>query len=223
VSRQGLERAQYNEQILFEDLTARYWADLDVQCINGDGTGVNMLGLLKTTGIKTSAATSGALWAVYQNIADVIQQINSAVGGLGYSADKIVMHPRRGGSFVAAHDSTDRPILGINGLPVFNVDGQGVSAGYGFVGNLQGLPVYTDANVPTNSGDGTDDSILIFSSGLVHLAERDQDPVTLAFEQQAGTALSVRLIAYGYASFTAGRYPAASGAVTGLAPPTFGS
>ena len=223
VSRQGLERAAYNEEILIEDLGARYDAALDVQCLNGDGTGVNMLGFLHTSGIKTSVATSGSLYIVWQNIADVIQQINSAVGGLGFSADKIVLHPRRWGSFVAAHDTTDRPVLGINGTPYFNVMGEGSSPGYGQVGVIQGLPVYTDANVPTNLGGGDEDNILIYASQIVHLWERPEDPITLAFEQQAGTELSIRLIAYGYAAFSAGRYPDACGAVTGLAPPVFGS
>jgi hypothetical protein len=61
------------------------------------------------------------------------------------------------------------------------------------------------------------------ASRIVHLWERNDDPVTLAFEQQAGTSLQVQLVAYGYAAFTAGRYPAASGVVSGagLVPPTF--
>jgi len=225
VSRQSLERAAYNEEILMEDLIARYNASLDVQCVNGDGTGVNFLGFLNTSGIKSSAASgSSNLPAVYANIADVVQQINSAVGGLGYVADKIVMHPRRWGSFVAAVDTTDRPILGISGLPVFNVDGVGNSAGYGYVGTIQGLQCYVDANVPTNLGSGTnEDAILVFASGVVHLWEREADPITLAFEQQAGTSLQVQLVAYGYAAFSAGRYPAACGKVSGLVPPTFGS
>jgi len=42
--------------------------------------------------------------------------------------------------------------------------------------------------------------------------------VTLAFEQTAGDALTVHLIVYGYAAFTAGRYPAGVGIVTGLRP-----
>ncbi|HET6917171.1 MAG TPA: hypothetical protein VFH56_13850, partial [Acidimicrobiales bacterium] len=143
---------------------------------------------------------------------------------LGYVADKIVMHPRRWGSFVAAVDTTNRPILGISGLPVFNVDGIGSSAGYGYVGTIQGLQVYVDANVPTNLGSGTnEDAILVFCSNVVHLWERPADPITLAFEQQAGTSLQVQLVAYGYAAFSAGRYPAACGKVTGLVPPTFGS
>ena len=37
VSRQGIERAAYSDQILFEDLTARYWSALDSYCINGNG------------------------------------------------------------------------------------------------------------------------------------------------------------------------------------------
>jgi HK97 family phage major capsid protein len=225
VSRQSLERGVYNEEILMEDLVARYNAALDVQAINGDGTGVNMLGLLQTSGIKTSAATgSSNLPAVYANIADVIQQINSAVGGLGYVADKIVMHPRRWGSFVAAVDTTNRPILGISGYPAFNVDGQGVSAGYGFVGNVQGLPVFSDANVPVNLGGGSnEDAILVFASNAVHLWEQPDGPVTLRFDQQAGTSLESMLVIAGYAAFSAGRYPAACGKVTGLVPPTFGS
>jgi HK97 family phage major capsid protein len=225
VSRQSLERAAYNEEILMEDLIARYNADLDTQCISGSGSGVNFVGFLNTSGIKTSAATSSSnLPAVYANVADVIQQINSAVGGLGYAADKIVVHPRRWGSWVAAVDTTNRPILGISGLPFFNVDGAGESAGYGYVGQIQGLPVYLDANVPTNLGGGSnEDAVLVMASGLVHLWEEAGQPVTLAFEQQAGTSLQVQLVAYGYAAFTAGRYPAACGKVTGLVPPTFGS
>ena len=225
VSRQSLERAAYNEEILMEDLIARYNADLDVECLNGSGSSPHILGFLNTSGIKTSAATgSSNLPAVYANIADVIQQINSAVGGLGHVADKIVMHPRRWGSFVAAVDTTDRPILGISGYPAFNVDGQGNSAGYGYVGNIQGLPVYVDANVPTNLGAGSnEDAVLVFASSVVHAWERESDPITLAFEQQAGTSLQVQLVAYGYAAFSAGRYPAACGKVTGLVPPTFGS
>jgi HK97 family phage major capsid protein len=224
VSRQGIERGYYNEEILFEDLVARYWARLDTGIISDDGNSGTVLGLLHTTGIKTSAAIAGDLIACFANIADVIQQINTAVGGLGYMADKIVMHPRRWGAFTATLDEDKRPLLGINGMPMLNVAAAGVAAGYGFVGYLQGLPVFTDANIPTNRGNSNnEDIIVVMASPVVHLWERDQDPVTLAFEQQAGTELSLRLVSYGYLGFTAGRYPGASGIVTGLTPPTFGS
>jgi HK97 family phage major capsid protein len=224
VSRQALERGSYDDTLLFEDLVARYWQKLDAQALNGDGMSGALKGVLQTSGIATSTATGGDLIGCYPHIADVLQQIDTAAGGLGYKATKIVMHPRRWGAFVATVDSQHRPILGISGLPAFNVDGQGQGNGYGFVGNLLGLPVYTDANVPTDLGDGEDeDAIVVFSDPVVHLWERDQDPVTLAFEQRQGIDLEVDLVVAGYAAFTAGRYPFASGKVTGLTAPTFGS
>ena len=69
-----------------------------------------------------------------------------------------------------------------------------------------------DDNIPTNLGAGTnEDRIIVQASPVVHLWERTDDPVTLSFEQQAGTSLQVQLVAFGYFAFTAGRYPAASG------------
>jgi len=223
VSRQSIERSAYSDQILFEDLIARYWASLDSGCINGLGSAGTILGVLQTAAISTSTASTATVAGVWPKIADVIQQINVATGGLGYVADKIVMHPRRWGFFEAALDSQSRPLIVPTG-PSFNPMGQGDAAGYGYVGQMHGLPVFTDANIPTTLGATTNaDAIIVMASNVVHLFERNNDPVTLAFEQQAGTSLQVQLIAYGYVAFTAGRYPAASGAVTGagLVPPTF--
>jgi HK97 family phage major capsid protein len=225
VSRQGIERGYYNEEILFEDLVARYWARLDTGIISDDGNSGTVLGLLHTTGIKTSAAIAGDLIACFANIADVIQQINTAVGGLGYYADKIVMHPRRWGFFEAALDSQNRPLFGVSGENYsITLAAEGEAAGYGYVGRMHGLPVYIDANIPTNGGAGTNqDSIIVMASRIVHLWEQEDAPITLAFEQQAGNQLQTQLVAYGYAAFTAGRYPAGAAAVTGagLVPPTF--
>jgi hypothetical protein len=105
-----------------------------------------------------------------------------------------------------------------------NIIATGNPSGYGEVGLVHGLRAFVDANIPTNLGTNTnEDRVLVIASGLVHLWERPNDPVTLSFEQQAGTSLQVQLIAYGYAAFTAGRVPAASGAISGSAfvPPTF--
>ena len=224
VSRQGVERAAYSDSILFEDLIARYWAALDASAINGSGGSGTFTGLIATSGVATSSTSTATVAAVWPKIADVIQQINGSAGGLGYVADKIVMHPRRWGFFEAALDSSNRPVFGISGQPAFNVTGTGDASGYGEVGRMHGLRVFTDANIPTNFGTNTnEDRIIIMCSQIIHLWERPNDPVTLSFEQQAGTSLQVQLIAYGYAAFTAGRYPAACGYVSGagLVAPTF--
>ena len=225
VSRQSIERAAYSDQILFEDLIARYWAQLDTQAINGAGTSGTLLGLLNTASISSSTASTATVVGVWPKIADVIQQVNVATGGLGYTADKIIMHPRRWGFFEAALDSQNRPLIVPSGAGMNQMaTDANAQPDYGRVGSMHGLPVYTDANIPTNLGASTNaDAIIVMASGVVHLFERAADPVTLSFEQQAGTSLQVQLIAYGYVAFTAGRYPAASGAVTGagLVPPTF--
>lgn len=225
VSRQAIERAAYSDQILFEDLIARYWAVLDSYCLNGSGSNNQPTGLLNTGSISTSTASTATVAAIWPKIADVIQQINTAVGGLGYSATKIFMHPRRWGFFEAALDSSNRPLIVPSG-PGFNAIGTDANnqPDYGLVGGMHGLPVYVDANIPTTLGATTNaDAIIVIADPVVHLWERGGDPVTLSFEQQAGTSLQVQLIVFGYIAFTAGRYPAASGAVTGagLVPPTF--
>jgi len=224
VSRQGIERAAYSDQILFEDLIARYWAILDSYCINGTGSNNQPTGLLNTGSIATSTASTATVAGVWPKIADVIQQINGNMGGIGYVADKIVMHPRRWGFFEAGLDSQNRPLMTPSG-PVLNaIASPGDAAGYGYVGNMHGLRVFTDANIPTTLGATTNaDAIIVMASPVVHLFERSGDPVTLSFEQTSATALTVNLVCYGYIAFTAGRYPGASGAVTGagLVPPTF--
>jgi HK97 family phage major capsid protein len=227
VSRQTIERAAYSDQILFEDLIARYWAALDTQVISGSGSSGQILGVLNTSGVNTSTATTASVAGIYPKIADVIQQTNTATGGLGYTADKIVLHPRRWGFFTASLDSSNRPLI----VPeagqgaAFNSIAVGQPSGYGGpVGRMHGLPVYVDANIPTGLGTNTnEDRILVFASGVNHLWERTNDPVTLSFEQQAGTALQVQLVVYGYSAATWGRYPASVGIVSGagLATPAF--
>jgi hypothetical protein len=229
VSRQGLERAQYSDQILFEDLTARYWASLDSQCINGGGGSGTLLGALQTSAIKTSTASTITAAGIYPKVADLCQQISIDMGGLGYLPDKVFMHPRRWAMFCAALDSQNRPFIvptanALNPMGVTAAEPTGgVAGGYGGpVGTIAGLGVWLDANIPTNLGAATnEDRIIVTCSQAIHLWERANDPVTLTFEQQAGTSLQVQLVCYGYVAFTAGRYPSAVGAVTGLTPPSF--
>lgn len=219
VSRQTLERASYSEQILFEDLIARYMQGLDVQLLNGSGSSGQHLGVINTSGVSTasiSSWTAANAWAAIAGETGVIAQINSWAATVGAAADKIIMHPRRWGAFLGLLDSAGRPLFGISGEPNYAPLGDGQAAGYGYMGRMLGCEVYTDANIPTNIGAGTNqDDIIVMASPAVLLWERPDDPVTLAFEQQAGNALQTQLVVYGYSAFTAGRYPAASGVVSG--------
>src|SRR5205823_4932526 len=143
------------DRILFEDLTARTWSLLDQQLYTGTGASGQILGLLNTAGVVTSTSATATVAAVWPKISDLLQQISTNTGGIGYTADTIIMHPRRWFWFAAALDSQGRPlVVPAAANPVNPLGTSNTTSGYGFVGTLQGLPVYIDANVPTNLGAG---------------------------------------------------------------------
>lgn len=216
VSRQTLERGAYSEQILFEDLVARYHQVLDTQLLNGSGASGQHLGVLQQSGVSLATVSSWSSANAWSAVVGVIAQINQWAATVGAPADKIVMHPRRWGAFLGLLDSAGRPLFGLGGQPNYAPLGTGEASGYGQVGQIAGLPVYTDANIPTNLGAGTnEDRIIVMASQAVILWERPEGPITLAIEEAKATQLTVQLVCYGYSAFSAGRYPAAVGVISG--------
>ncbi|OBH86176.1 DNA primase [Mycobacterium sp. E2989] len=88
---------------------------------------------------------------------------------------------------------------------------------------MQGLPIITDPNFPTNLGSetptGTEDSILI--TRVTDNVLWESGIRTMAYPETLSGQLTVRLQVFGYLAFTAGRYPVSTAEVTGLTPPTF--
>ena len=108
----------------------------------------------------------------------------------------------------------------------FNSVAVGQAAAYGqVVGTLHGLPVVTDANIPTGLGAGTNEDRIIVARAedLLLWEEGDGAPSRLRFEETTGGSLTVKLVVYGYSAFTGGRYPSALSVIsgTGLVTPTF--
>jgi HK97 family phage major capsid protein len=226
ISRQSLERGEPGiDELLFADLLADYATKLDSQIINADGTLGTHLGVLSTVGIMTSTYTdaSPTVPKLYSKLSDILQQIASA---RFMGADHIIMHPRRWGWITAALDSQNRPLVVPTAIQAFNPAATGDQKNYGgVVGQILGLPVVTDANIPTNLGAGTNQDPILACRCFDHLLweEGDGTPRQARFEQTLGNQLTVKIVVYGYSAFTAGRYPAASGIVngTGLITPTF--
>lgn len=211
------------DQILFPDMIADYYTKFDAQLISGNGTAPQHRGVLNVGGITTVAYTdaSPTVGEVWPKLQDAIGQIN-ALRFAGATA--VVMHPRRWAWFAAAVDSTGRP-LGIAADAPQNAMGLGDVAVYGqIVGSLAGLPVITDANIPTNTGAGTNqDPIIVVRSSDFALMD-DGAPTRFTFEQAIATAPGqVRLAVGGFSAFHAGRYPKSIAVIngTGLVPPAF--
>lgn len=223
VSRQAIERGDGVDTIIFGDLAAAHAVTLDRQVISGVGGANEMLGILNTAGITTVTYTdtTPTVQELYPKLADAIQGINSS---RFLPAEAIFMHPRRWGWLVAAADTTGRPLVVPDAQGPANAIANGQAPAYGYVGSMLGLPVYTDANIPTNLGAGAnEDRIIVTRLSDLLLAEDPSAPLQLRFDQTFGMTLEIALVVYSYAAFTAQRYPQSTAVIagSGTVGPTF--
>ena len=224
VSRQALERSEMVDQIVVADLVQAYHTLVGNAVINANGSG-SYTGILNTGSIEAVTYTdaSPTVAEFYPKLADAVQRVNA---NRYMPATGIIMHPRRWGWLNAAVDTAGRPLVVPNTNGAINAVGVGNAAEYGqVVGTLHGLPVITDANIPTNLGAGTNEDIVIVAK-LDDLLLWEQDggmPRELRFEETNGGNLTVKVVVYGYSAFTAGRYPKSVATIggTGLVTPTF--
>lgn len=231
VSRQSLERGMPGiDAIVYSDLARAYHAELDRQVVAGSGASGQMLGMMNTASTAQSTAFGAAPTAGLLNrkLAGAV----AAIGGVGVGIEPqlFAMHPRRWGFLTAETDTTGRPLLGLEGNGATNALGVNQTPGQWSAGNdpdnpriartvgtMQGLPIVTDANVPTNVGTNLEDVVVAYDPRVALLWEDgDGMPRQLRFEQTLGQNLTVKLIVYGYAAFTAGRYPQAVAKVGGV-------
>jgi HK97 family phage major capsid protein len=226
VSRQALERGGQPgfslENVIFGDLVAAYYTELDDQMLNGSGSSGQHLGIASVSGVNETTYTdaSPSVAELYPKLADAVQEVNS---NRFAPATAIVMHPRRWGMITAGLDSSNRPLVLPAGNNPDNAMGVGEAAKYGnVVGNLLGIPVITDANVVTNAGSGTDEDQIYIVKSDDHILFED-GIFQMKFEETNAGSLTTKLVVYGYSAFASGRQPLGISKIsgTGLVTPTF--
>jgi len=214
------------DEIIFRDLMADYATKVNLQVLSGSNAAGQVQGTLGTTGVNSVAYTdvSPTVGELYAKLADAVQRIHTA---RFLPPTVIVMHPRRWGWFLAALDSSNRPLVVPNANNPMNAMGvmDGVVSQQ-VVGTIMGLPVVTDPSIPITyasgvPGAGTEDVIVVMRASDLVLWESSLKTRVLP-DVGSGT-LTVRLQVYGYVAFTAARLPGAISLVvgTGLAAPTF--
>lgn len=225
VSRTLFERgAGTVDRIIFPDLIGTAEIAENVSAIKGSGVGESFTGvtiLAGTNGVTYTDAspTVGELWS---KLADAIQRINTL---RFLPATAIYMHPRRWGWITAALDTTNRPLMNFSSVPPQDTPiALGSALMYGqVVGTMMGLPVITDASIPTTNGAGTNEDVIIVAraSDIVLW----EDPLMrFTFEQAPPTAPGqIRLAVGRFCLFHAGRYAQSISIIsgTGLVSPTF--
>ena len=207
------------DELVFRDLAADYATKLDLQVISGSGGGNQVRGVRNTVGITTITATSGSdnVKLIHAKIADAIQRVHTSRFA---EPEVIVMHPRRWAFFLAAVDTTGRPLV-VPSAPGENQIGNfGGVVSQRVVGSMHGLPVVTDPNLPTTLNTDQDvihvlrvSDLLLFESSIR----------TRALQETRAEGLTVLLQVYGYLAFTAARFPQSVVEIggTALAAPTF--
>lgn len=224
ISRQALDRGTGIDSLIMADLSGAIATTLDDGIINGAGTSGTLLGLKNITGINAVTYTdaSPTVAELYPKLLDAIQKINS---NRFAGPDLIIMHPRRAAFMAAAVDGQSRPLV----LPQANVPsnamGTGPVAGYGSTGmQVAGIPIVTDANIQTDAGSGNnEDNIFVVRRADMLLFESPGAPSMVRMDQTLGGNLTVKMVAWQYACFIGGRYPASISMIsgTGLVTPTF--
>jgi len=224
MSRQAIERGTGIDVFVTADLIKSWHTTLDSQILNGAGTAGTIKGLRASGGNAiTFTSTAPTVGLLYPKLADAIQQIQT---NSFTNPTHFIMHPRRLAFLLAAVDSTNRPLV----VPAANgpMNAAGVGAGSSAYGNsgyqMMGLPIITDANVGTTYGTTTNqDEIYVVNAGEAHLWEQPGSPFTLRYDATGAGSLTLKAVVYGYAAFTAERYPLAASIISGsgLSAPTF--
>lgn len=231
VSRQAFDRGRNVDSIILADLASDYATRVNFDAINGTGTNNRHLGILSTTNGVTTVTFSGTALTstatgLHAKVADAVQRVNST----RYASPTVIfMHPRRWGWLTAAVDTTGRPLVVPNSQAPQNAVGVGQAAEYGqIVGTMLGLPVVTDASIPTTTSSSTisgatEDVVIVTRAPDVYIFEDSPGPALVEFRETLAGSLSVKIVAWGYSAFTAGRYPSATAIVSGssLTTPTF--
>ena len=164
ISQQAIDQSPISwEGLVLDDLNRASDKVIDQAVISGVAGWSSIIGQTYTDASPTTAKVNNqvltALYKIYAQRFD--------------AASVIVMHPQRWAGFLGYLDSQGRPLVVPNGTgQVFNAIGQFFNAAQGVAGNLWGIPVVVDPNIPQNLGAGTNqDEIFVLKSDDIVLLE----------------------------------------------------
>ncbi|MEB0264366.1 phage major capsid protein [Cryobacterium sp. 10I5] len=211
------------DRVILGDLIADYARQVGNLVLNGTGT-AQPYGLLNLPGTTAVTYTDAApafmgVGKLYSKIGQAVQAVQTA---RFLSPTHIVMHPRRWAWAAVQVDGANRAVI----LPAAGgpLNASGISstgAAQGVVGEMFGLPVVIDPNVPTNLGAGTNqDPILIVKADDSWLYESSIRAEV--FPQTYASQNSLYARVYNYMAL-AHRLPQSVAVIngTGLITPTF--
>lgn len=246
LSRQIIERSEPGlDEIILTDLLKDYNKKVNLYVVNGSGSAGQPKGFLQDGNINSITFTSGSptVGLLYPKLLDAVRQIEENVF---QPTVAYVMTARRWAWFLAALDSSGRPLAVPNMNGPYNAMGVdnpaggifGDNTGNGYQSGAQdragipvrpagwvvGVPVYVDETLPKTNGAGTNEDIILtgaFEESI--LWEDAAGPRDFQFEGVLSSTAGIRVQVFGYMAFTSERYSKANSKITGtgLVAPTF--
>jgi HK97 family phage major capsid protein len=221
ISLQLLERSPISfDRVVGRDLALAYAQNLNEAVAIGTGVtsegGADIVGILNTSGINivTWTQSSPTLKGLYGRIGT--GKVAVATGRKLPATDQ-VMTSDCWEWINQTFDTSNRPVVVPSYQGPFNAAAIAAddAQSEGTIGrNMQELGTYVDLTLPTNLGSGKNQDVLIggrFEENCLY-----ESPLTTRMLPQTyGTQLSMLMQLYGYAAFTAARYPVANFALTG--------
>ena len=197
------------DRVILGDLALGYAVALDTQVINGTNANGQLRGLVTagtavayttTTAFVVSATTAAA--SFYNRVLIAQRDMNT---NRFLPANAIVMHPRRWSWILSALDGQSRPLVVPSSSPFNAIASSGAPVAQGQVGELLGLPVYVDPNIPTNLGVGTNqDPAFVLRTDDLWLWESPVE--TTSFDATLAAQNSILFRVLGFAAFIPDRH-----------------
>jgi hypothetical protein len=220
ISRQAIDRGSGIEDVVMQDLFARYATALDSTLITQAVTGLSA-----TATATTYTDTQPTAAKVYPKILAAASGVEAALLAMG-TPTHAVMHSRRW-YWLSSQLTSTWPLINTMGAQFpwsGGVNDPNADYNGGIRGRLpSGLGVVVDNNIATNLGGGTEDELYVVPAKECHLWEDANAPLFIRAEQTKAAALGVLVVVYGYFAYTFGRYANAMQKVggSGLALPVF--
>jgi HK97 family phage major capsid protein len=212
VSRQLYDQASPDstiDRVIGADVGAAYGAQLSSSVLTGSGSG-QMTGLLNVSGASSVSAAS----SISRLVEGVTTGYQTMVQTRYRKPNVCIMHPRRWlTGFANGVDVNGRPLM----LPSTHPAALMGTPDDGVVAEWLGMRVILDVNVPTTSGSGNQDYVILGHSPDWLLYE---GPLNFqAYKETSAAQMSVEVIGFKYAAFVP-RYPSSICLVGPFSPPT---
>jgi HK97 family phage major capsid protein len=215
IALQLLDQSPINfDDVIYGDLIMDLNRALDVQVINGSGAAGQVTGILNVASINAVTYTdaSPTLPEIY---VPLVQSASLIEKNRKLPGTAVVMIPSMWYWATGQLDTTNRPLI-VQNAPAYNPAAvQSGLASEGSAGTFAyGMPAFTDGNIPSNLGGGTNETRVI-SARWSDLYLWEGPVRTRVLQEVLSGTLQVRIQVFEYFAFMGNRRPEAISVISG--------